>query len=252
MRCEGSAAVAAECRYGKGYIRAGSCGCVRQAADDTLVVSSIYFRFSLRLGFASRFVVERSGSRVCVFHPEAFDNGLDVFLLLYVDDTTLLYPRSSSEAAEDLKTALKKEYKMTDLGKAKQFLGLEIARQDSGAITLGQAKYIQTIVKRFGMEDANPAPTPLHDKATLETEPQGEREVDAGHYQSIVGSLSYAATATRPDIAFAVSALSRYSSRPFTSHLTAAKRVLRYRFVGSIDGVSVLKQAFAVGTDTFT
>jgi len=151
-----------------------------------------------------------------------------VFLLRYVDDTTILYPRSASKAAEDLKTALKKEYKMKDLRKAKQFLDLEIACQDSGAITLGQAKYIQNIVKRFGMEDANPAPTPLHDKMTLETELQGETEVDAGHYQSIVGSLSYAATATRPYIPFAVSALSRYSSRPFTSHLTAAKRVLRY------------------------
>ena len=72
---------------------------------------------------------------------------------------------------------------MTDLAKAKQFLGLEIARQDSGTITLGQAKYIQTIVKRFGIEDANPAPTPFHNKMTLETELQGETEVDAGHYQ---------------------------------------------------------------------
>jgi len=162
-----------------------------------------------------------------------------IFLLLYVDNTTILYPRSASEAAEDLKTALKKEYKMMDLGKAKQFLGLEIARQDSSAITLGQAKYIQTIVKRFGMEDANPTPTPLHDKMTLETEPQGETEVDAGHYQSIVGSLSYAATATRPDIAFAISALSLCSSRPLTSHLTAAKRVLRY-----LKGTTDLKLVF--------
>jgi hypothetical protein len=38
----------------------------------------------------------------------------------------------------------------------------------------------------------------------------------------------YVALATRPDISFAVAALSRYNSRPFTSHLTAAKRVLRY------------------------
>jgi len=163
-----------------------------------------------------------------------------VFLLLYVDDTMILYPRSASKAAEDLKTALKKEYKMMDLGKAKQFLGLKIARQDSSAITLGQAKYIQTIIKRFRMEDANPAPTPLHDKMTLKTEPQGETEVDAGHSdQSIVGSLSYAATATRSDIAFAVSALSRYSSRPFTSYLTAAKRVLQY-----LKGTADLKLVF--------
>ena len=51
----------------------------------------------------------------------------DVFLLLYVNDTTILYPRSASEVAEDLKMALKKEYKMTDLRKAKQFVGLKIA-----------------------------------------------------------------------------------------------------------------------------
>ena len=131
-----------------------------------------------------------------------------VFLLLYVYDSMILYPRLAYEATEDLKTVLKKEYKMTDLGKAKQFLGLEIAHQDSSAITLGQSKYIQTIIKRFGMEDANPALTPLHDKMTLKTEPQGETEVDAGHYQSSIGSFSYTASATHPDIAFAVSALS--------------------------------------------
>ena len=38
----------------------------------------------------------------------------------------------------------------------------------------------------------------------------------------------YVALATRPDISFAVSALSRYNSCPRTTHLTAAKRVLRY------------------------
>jgi len=38
----------------------------------------------------------------------------------------------------------------------------------------------------------------------------------------------YAALATRPDISFAVAALCRYNSCPFTSHLTAAKRVLQY------------------------
>ena len=43
-----------------------------------------------------------------------------------------------------------------------------------------------------------------------------------------MGSLIYIALATRLDIAFAVSVLSRYNSQPRTSHLTAAKRVLRY------------------------
>ena len=38
----------------------------------------------------------------------------------------------------------------------------------------------------------------------------------------------YAAQCTRPDISFAVSALSQYCSRPNEEHYTAAKRVLRY------------------------
>jgi hypothetical protein len=38
----------------------------------------------------------------------------------------------------------------------------------------------------------------------------------------------YAALGTRPDITYAVAALSRYNSRPLAVHLTAAKRVLRY------------------------
>ena len=38
----------------------------------------------------------------------------------------------------------------------------------------------------------------------------------------------YAAIGTRPDIAFAVAALSRYNVKPYHVHLIAAKRVLRY------------------------
>ena len=133
---------------------------------------------------------------ICAHADENLYLRSGVFLLLYIDDTQIFYPPSASEAAEDLKAALKKEYKMTDLGKAKQFLGLEIERHDSGAISLGQSKYIRTILKRFGMDDANPVTTPLHDKIRLEAEPKGEAEVDARHYQHIVGSLSYAASAT--------------------------------------------------------
>jgi len=60
-------------------------------------------------------------------------------------------------------------------------------------------------------------------------EDRGEKELeDITDYQAVVGSLMYAALATRPDISYAVAALSRYNSRPFTSHMTAAKRVLQY------------------------
>jgi hypothetical protein len=47
-------------------------------------------------------------------------------------------------------------------------------------------------------------------------------------YQSAVGSLMYAMLGTRPDIAFAVSVVSRYASNPSERHKTAVKRIFRY------------------------
>jgi hypothetical protein len=47
-------------------------------------------------------------------------------------------------------------------------------------------------------------------------------------YASILGALMYAMLGTRPDLAFAVSSLSRFSSNPGPSHWVALKRVLRY------------------------
>lgn len=47
-------------------------------------------------------------------------------------------------------------------------------------------------------------------------------------YASAVGSLMYAQVCTRPDIAFAVSVLSRFQSNPGPEHWKAAKKVMRY------------------------
>jgi len=55
-----------------------------------------------------------------------------------------------------------------------------------------------------------------------------QKQEDITDYQAVLGSLMYAAVATRQDMSYAVSALSRYNFRPFTSHLTTAKRVLQY------------------------
>lgn len=50
----------------------------------------------------------------------------------------------------------------------------------------------------------------------------------------MVGSLQYAAMATRPDIAQAVGAVSKFNSKQSEAHLTAVKRILRY-LKGTID-----------------
>ena len=47
-------------------------------------------------------------------------------------------------------------------------------------------------------------------------------------YASVVGSLMYAQTCTKPDISFAVGMLDRYQSNPGMDHWKAAKKVMRY------------------------
>ena len=53
------------------------------------------------------------------------------------------------------------------------------------------------------------------------------KPVDPTKYRSIIGSVMYL-TASRPDIVFAVYLCSRYQSKPTETHLSEAKRILRY------------------------
>lgn len=54
------------------------------------------------------------------------------------------------------------------------------------------------------------------------------KPVNSSTYQSMVGSLLHAAMATRPDIAQAVSVVSKFNANPSAANLTVVKRILRY------------------------
>src|SRR5438477_1170839 len=47
-------------------------------------------------------------------------------------------------------------------------------------------------------------------------------------YQSVVGSLMWLALGTRPDLAYTISVIGRYSAGPRASHWALAKRALHY------------------------
>ncbi|XP_071712540.1 secreted RxLR effector protein 161-like [Rutidosis leptorrhynchoides] len=58
--------------------------------------------------------------------------------------------------------------------------------------------------------------------------PNQGKAVSQLEYYQVIGCLMYAMTCTRPDIAFAVGKLSRYTSNPSTHHWQAIRRVLKY------------------------
>ena len=111
------------------------------------------------------------------------------------------------------------------MGELTFFLGLQVHQSPRG-IFLSQSKYALEILKKFGMQTCDTYATPMTHTKKLDADLHGKL-VDPTKYRSIIGSLMYL-TASRPDIVFAVYLCSRYQSRPTETHLSEAKRILRY------------------------
>ena len=107
---------------------------------------------------------------------------------------------------------------MKDLGKTKYCLGLQIEHTQSG-IFVHQSTYTEKVLKQFAIEKANHLSTPMVVR-TLNVEndpfrPCEENDEVLGPevpYLSAIGALMYLANCTRPNIAFAVNMLVRFSS----------------------------------------
>jgi len=81
----------------------------------------------------------------------------------------------------------------------------------------------------FGMSDCRPVKTPMVPGTRLEkASDEDAAKVDKELYMRAVGALMYLATSTRPDIAFTVGCLARFSSNPGTAHEAALKHLFRY------------------------
>jgi hypothetical protein len=111
----------------------------------------------------------------------------DILLLPYVD-ILLAYAAAAAEDAEEITAKLAEVYKITNLEPARQFLGIEIYRENDGSIGIGQKDFIDLVLKRFHMENAYNAITPLDDKRKLDLAEPDEGEVDRREYQAIIRS----------------------------------------------------------------
>ncbi|RDX67094.1 hypothetical protein CR513_54067, partial [Mucuna pruriens] len=134
---------------------------------------------------------------------------------LYVDD--LIFTGKDELMFAKFKNSMMLEFDMTDLGKMKYFLGLEILQQLDG-IFICQKKYALEMLQRFRMDRSNSVTNQIVPGVKLTKDESGVK-VDKTYYKQIVGSLMYL-TSTRPDL--------MYMENPTQLHLQLAKRVLRY------------------------
>ena len=94
---------------------------------------------------------------------------------------------------------------------------------------------IEKISHRFHLTNRKPPKTPLPSENLTHILPDTSPDHKAhpqliNHYQSLVGSIGFAAIMTRPDIAFAHQMLSQWLTKPERSHVIAAEQTISYLY----------------------
>jgi hypothetical protein len=129
---------------------------------------------------------------------------------------------------------LKSEFEMKDIGVATKILGINILRdRGKGKLMLHQEDYINKIIEKFSMKDSKVVSQPitnqyLMSKSMCPKTKLEQEEMANVPYSNAVGSIMYLMVSTRPDLAYAISVLSRFMSSPGKEHWKAMKWLMRY------------------------
>ncbi|XP_057990595.1 uncharacterized mitochondrial protein AtMg00810-like [Hevea brasiliensis] len=148
---------------------------------------------------------------------------MHLLVLLYVDD--MIITGDNEVEISMLKNELSVRFEMKNLGEVGCFLSLEVEKSDQGYF-ISQKRYAEELLQHFGMGGSKEKATPMEPHLKL-MKNEGQELKDAGKFRQLVGSLIYLTT-TRPEIAYSVGVISQFMQNPRTSHLDAAKRILRY------------------------
>ena len=132
-----------------------------------------------------------------------------VIVCLYVDD--MLIVGSNDKMIAFTKNMLNSRFDMKDMGLADVILGIKIKRTSKGLI-LSQSHYVDNILGKFDKDSSGIARISVD--VTLHLSKNKGESVSQVEYSTIIGSLMYLMSCTRPDIAYAVNRLSRYMSSP--------------------------------------
>ncbi len=102
---------------------------------------------------------------------------------------------------------------------------MKVTRIEKG-FSLSQPHYVEKMLKNFNNFDVVPVRTPYDPSIHLKK--SCGSGASQNEYAKIIGSLMFLMNYTRPDIAYAVSRLSRYTHNPDKDHWCALNRLLRY------------------------
>jgi hypothetical protein len=139
-----------------------------------------------------------NGFKVGKADPTLFTKTIakDLFICqIYVDD--IIFGSTNKSSCEEFSRIMIQKFEMSMMRELKYFLGFQIKQLQEGTF-ISQTKYIQDILKKFGMKNAKLIKTPMGTNGHLDLDTRG-KSVDQKVYRSMIGSLLYLC-ASRSDI----------------------------------------------------
>ena len=148
-----------------------------------------------------------------------------------VDD--IIYCGKGDDFVNWFAKEVKTKFRVSECCMLRWFLGLNVTVNET-SITVNQEKYIENLLKKFGMSDCKALRTPMveHVKLTKDMSllegSEEQRVMSERNSRGLIGSLNFLSLSSRPDIAQASHVLSSFLENPGEQHWVAAKHILRY------------------------
>jgi hypothetical protein len=200
-----------------------------------IIYKALYGLRTSGLRWHDRFsdVLRDLGFEPCKAEPDIWmrrNDDVYEYVAVYVDD--LAIAMKDPQRFVDVLTE-KHKFKLKGTGSISFHLGCDFFRDDDGTLCMAPRKYIEKMVSNyemiFGEKPKLNVNSPLEkgDHPEIDTseilDSQGTQQ-----YQSLIGSLQWAVSLGRLDIATATMTLSSFRAVPRRGHLDRAKRVCSY------------------------
>ena len=130
-----------------------------------------------------------------------------ILFVLQINVDDIIFGSTNQDFCDEFGKMMANEFEMSMIGELGYFLGLQI-KQLKNDTFVSQGKYINDMLKKFGMNEAKAISTPMGTNGNLDSDASGNM-VDQKMYRSIIRSLLYV-TASRPDMMFSVCMCARF------------------------------------------
>lgn len=151
--------------------------------------------------------------------PCLFTNDF-LIIFFFVDDVIMAYKQEHEGYAVSFQEQLFKRYEMRVMGELQWFLELRIVRdRQQRHLWLSQESHVSGLLVKYNVKDHSFARTPLPADEDITSNDGHATAQDIHIYQSIMGSINFAAVSTRPGVAFAMRKLSEFLQNPSRRHI---------------------------------